>query len=62
MIIVVIKCQSSESKAAKSISIMLDAITDIFIKRKGYKPAFVEEDDNANNEVTIGYSVEEQNK
>jgi hypothetical protein len=39
LVIIVIKCKSLESKAARSVSLLIDGVGDMFTRRKGYNPA-----------------------
>jgi hypothetical protein len=44
LVVITIKCTSSSSKAVKAISIMIDAVNDMFKKKQGYRPALNEEE------------------
>jgi len=42
---------------------MIDAIGDIFKKKQGYRPALIEEEvTEREEEITVGYKVEDNNK
>ena len=66
LVVITIKCTSSSSKIVRSVELMFGALWNMFLVKKGYRKMAIEENEEEvtqkEDEITVGYTVEDNNK